>query len=241
MENYYAQFDELMALCQNVKQMVLAHAETLANEKAERVEYSTPSLLLGLYTPTLLLGIGYSNAFKKGKKLKSPGDRTDYFSYEYNAEEKLLRITNHGDSLRFFYCIIEHAGYEWAVPIYLNNGNYYEYPYDVMVTKRDAQGRVLLFGRIRSSMLWLEKYRYSWDDSSTAVCEMWFYRPNLIWSSKAIPVHETGTPAQLWIYRLDLSDPKKTRGELIESYTYDPGYYNSKDDMPPTQIVYKKE
>ena len=82
-----------------------AKAKQFDQQKAKTITYSTPSLLLGLHTPSLLLGIGYSKSFKKGRRLSSPGDRQDYLSYEYDEEGKLIRITDHGDSLKYFYCI----------------------------------------------------------------------------------------------------------------------------------------
>ena len=73
-----------MEYYQEVKKHILDNADFFANKKAENTTYSTPSLLLGLHTPSLILNIGYSGAFKKGRKLTSPGIRSDYFSYEYD-------------------------------------------------------------------------------------------------------------------------------------------------------------
>ena len=241
MTNHYQELDELMDLYQEVKQYVLANAADFASRNADEIIYSTPSLLLGLHTPSLLLGIGYSKAYKKGKKIKSPGDRTDYLSYEYDANGKLIRITDHGDSLKFFYCILERNGFQWAVPIYRYEDHYAAYPYYAKIAKWDDRGRVLNFAQINNAELWIEKYTYDLDDENTAVCEMWNYVPNLSHSSKDKLVSETGSPAQLWIYRLDLKDPKKLSGELIESYKRDvSAYRRTPPCLPPPQIAYKK-
>ena len=80
MENHYQEFDNIMEYYQEAKKYILDNADYFANQKAEKITYSTPSLLLGLHTPSLLLNIGYSGAFKKGRKLNNQRNRSDYFS-----------------------------------------------------------------------------------------------------------------------------------------------------------------
>ncbi len=225
MNNYYHEFDDIMAYYQEAKKYVLDNAEYFADRKAEKTTYSTPSLLLGLHTPSLLLNIGYSSAFKKGKKLNSPGNRSDYFSYEYNQEGNLIRITDHGDSLKFFYCIFEQNGFEWAIPIYRYKDHFCVYPYYSHATKWDNKGRVLTFIRINNAEMWIEEYTYPPELESVALCQKWQYVPNLSHTSNDKSIAETGSPAQLWIYKLDISNPKIITGKMIESYEHDISAY----------------
>ena len=223
MNNYYQEFDLLMDYYHKVRKIVLDNADHLAEKKAEKVIYSTPSALLGLHTPTLLLNIGYSKSFKKGRKLNSPTDRSDYLSYEYDKDGKLLRITDHGDI--FFYCFWEEFGFEWAIPIYRYEDHYYGYPSKAKVSMWDEQGRISVFAQIDNAAMWIEKYSYPTDTPSSAICEQWYYIPDLLHSSKDKSISETGSPAQLWIYRLDITNPKKITGKMIESFERDKSVY----------------
>lgn len=219
--NHYAEFDALIALGRETVGFVLDHAPELTARPAASVGYSTPSLMLGLHTPSLLLGIGYSSAFRKGRKLRSPGDRTDYISYEYDDAGRLLRIIHHDDSLHYRKCFLARGGWEWSVPIFHSGGAWHEYGYYCTCTRRDERGRVLEFGQLRGDyQLILERYRYA-PDGRSAVCEFWWYTPKLKGSDRSVPVTDTGSPADLHIFELDLTDPKKVRGREIESWTHD--------------------
>ena len=48
MENHYQEFDNIMEYYQEAKKYILDNADYFANKKAEKITYSTPSLLLGL-------------------------------------------------------------------------------------------------------------------------------------------------------------------------------------------------
>lgn len=232
--NCYSQLDALLQTHQNVQDYVLAHAAELADAPAHKTIYSTPFLLLGLYTPTLLLGIHYSGAYKKGQKLKSSGNRTDYLSYDYDSDGNLLRIMDHGDGLKFFYCIIRHDGLEWAIPIFRNppDGRYCHYPHYSKFTEWDEQGRVVKFGQIRGNDFLLETYRYDVFEQG-ALCDFWHYIPTLAHSCKSTPLSQAGSPADLYRYRLDLTDPKHISGTLLESYTHD---HSVSCDLIPQKI-----
>lgn len=234
MKNYYQEFDDIMTHYQEAKKYALNNADYFSNRKAENITYSTPSLLLGLHTPTLLLKIGYSSAYKKGKKLNNPGTRSDYLSYEYDEDGKLIRITNHGDSYKFFYCIFEQNGFEWAVPIYRNEDKFCDYPYYTKATKWDDNGNVSTFIQINKYSMWIEKYTYPLDKQSVAICEQWEYVPNLSHSSKSKSIEESGSPAQLWIYELDITNHKKITGKMIESYVHDISAY--RQDSPALHV-----
>ena len=240
MNNYYQEFDQLMEHYHKIKRFVLENADSFATKKAEKIIYSTPSLLLGLHTPSLLLNIGYSSSFKKGKKLNSPGDRSDYLSYEYDQDGKLIRITEHGDSCRFFYCILEQNGFEWAIPIYHYNDQYCAYPYYAKASSWDDQGRISTFAQIDNGSIWIEKYSYPSDAPSIAICEKWYYVPNLSHSSKEKSVAETGSPAQLWVYQLDITNPKKITGKIIESYEHDVSAYRQNPPCLPAPLIHTK-
>ena len=131
MKHPYVLLDEMLHEAHQVQKLVQEQAEALAAVPAHRTVYSTPSLLLGLHTPTLLLGIHYSGAFKKGRKLKSPGQRKDYPSYDSDAEGNLLRITHHNGSLPYTHYFYRRSGREWAVPLFRSetSDQYCFYPY----------------------------------------------------------------------------------------------------------------
>ncbi|MBR2048011.1 MAG: hypothetical protein IJ960_05375 [Oscillospiraceae bacterium] len=223
MKNHYSAFDALMEEARQVQALVLQQADQLMAVPAHKTIYSTPSLLLGLHTPTLLLGIHYSGAFKKGRKLRSPGDRTDYLSYDYDADGNLLRITHRGESPPYTHCFFRKDRREWAVPVYQSktSGQFYHYPYYTFLTEYDRNGRIRYFGMVRGTSLRLEVYRYDIGGPSEALCDYWHYIPELIGSTKAAPLSEAGSPAELWRFQLDLSDPRHIRGVLLESYTQD--------------------
>lgn len=237
MENYYKNLDELFLLYQEAKKYALENAKQFDRQKASAITYSTPSLLLGLYTPSLLLGIGYSKSFKKGKKLSSPGDRQDYLSYEYDENGKLFKIIDHGDRLKFFYCIFEQNGFQWAVPLYRSDDHYCPYPYYTKISQWDDAERISMFAQITNSEIWIEKYTYDAESPRKIICEKWKYVPNLSHSSKAKSISETGSPAELWIYRLDISDSGKITGKMTEAYEHDVSAYRQKPPiLPPPQI-----
>lgn len=240
MKNYYKNFDDLFLLYREAKKYALENAEHFDQLRSASITYSTSSLLLGLHTPSLLLGIGYSKSFKKGRRLASPGNRKDYFSYEYDENGKLFKITDHGDSSKFFYCIFEQNEFQWAVPVYKSDNHYCAYPYYAKMSKWDNEGRISIFAQIRDSVIWLEKYMYDVEAPSKVICEMWNYIPELSHSSKEKSVSETGSPAELWIYNLDITDPKKPTGKMIESYVHDISAYRQKPPcLPPPQIHIK--
>ena len=240
MDNYYENFDELFLLYQEAKKYALEKAKQFDHQKAATITYSTPSLLLGLHTPSLLLGIGYSKSFKKGRRLSSPGNRQDYLTYEYDGNGKLFKITDHGDSLKFFYCIFEQNGFQWAIPLYKSDCHYHSYPYYTKMSKWDNNGRISIFAQIQDSEIWLEKYTYDVEHPSKVICEKWNYIPNLSYSSKAKSISETGSPAELWTYGLDISDTKKITGKMIEAYVHDASAYRLKPPcLPPPQIYIK--
>ena len=240
MENYYENLDELFLLYQEAKKYALEKAKQFDQQKAKTITYSTPSLLLGLHTPSLLLDIGYSKSFKKGRKLSSPKDRQDYLSYEYDESGKLFKITDYGDGLKFFYCIFEQNDFQWAVPIYKSDDQYYLYPYYTKISKWDDAARISIFAQINNSEIWIEKYTYDVEFTSKVICEKWNYIPNLSHSSKTKTISETGSPAELWIYRLDITNPKKIIGKMIEAYEHDVSAYRQKPPiLPPPQIHIK--
>ena len=240
MEIHYQEFDNIMEHYQEAKKYTLDNADYFANKKAEKTTYSTPSLLLGLHTPSLLLNIGYSGAYKKGRKLTSPGNRPDYFSYEYDIDGNLIRITDHGDSSKFFCCIFGQNGFEWAIPIYRYKDHYCAYPYYSHATKWDNTGRVSTFIRINNAEMWIEEYTYPLELQSVAICKKWYYVPNLSHTSKDKSITETGSPAQLWVYKLDITNPKKITGKMIESYEYDVSAYRQNPPVLPAPQIHTK-
>ncbi len=240
MKNYYQDFDDIMTYYQEALKYALDNADYFANKKSTKITYSTPSLLLGLHTPSLLLNIGYSRAYKKGKKLNNPRNRSDYLSYEYDEEGKLIRITDHGDSLKYFYCVFERNGFEWAIPIYRYEEHFCAYPYYAKATNWDDNGNVSTFIQINNAEMWIEKYTYPSDLQFIAICEQWHYVPNLSHSSKSKSIEESGSPAQLWIYELDITNHKKITGKMIESYVHDISAYRQDPPVLPVPQIHTK-
>ncbi len=242
MGNRYEELDELMEWFEKARKYALENAEYFANLKPERVVYSTPSdFILGITCPSLILDIAYSKSFIRGRKLKHCGDRTEYMSYEYDSQGKLIRIYNADGVFTRFSCIFELGGYSWAVPVYKYKGSYKEYPKAEM-TKHDDSGRILVYATFDTAQIWLEKYIYPENDPFTASCQHWNYIPKLAYSDKEKAVFETGSPAQLWIYKLDLRDPKKATGKLTECYKRDVSAYRQKPQvLPPPQLHIKYE
>ena len=223
MKHPYVLLDEMLHEAHQVQKLVQEQAEALAAVPAHRTVYSTPSLLLGLHTPTLLLGIHYSGAFKKGRKLKSPGQRKDYPSYDSDAEGNLLRITHHDGSLPYTHYFYRRSGREWAVPLFRSetSDQYCFYPYYTFFTEYDPSGRIRYFGMVRGHELRVESYRYDLDSEQFALCDYWQYIPTRIGSVQTAALWETGSPAQLWRFVLDLSDPKHISGKKAASITRD--------------------
>ena len=242
MVNYYENFDELFLLYQEAKKYAFENAKQFDEQKAATITYSTPSLLLGLHTPSLLLGIGYSKSFKKGRRLSSPGERQDYLSYEYDENGKLFKIIDHGDSLKFFYCVFEQNGFQWAIPLYKSDNHYCPYPYYTKISKWNSDGKISIFAQITDAELWIEKYAYNIESPNKVICEKWNYVPNLSYSNKSKSIWETGSPAELWIYNLDITDHNKITGKMIEAYERDVSAYRQKPPcLPPPQIHIKSD
>ena len=241
MINHYNEFDDLMSYFNEARKYALENAEHFENIKSNRVDYSTPSdFYYGIYTPSLILKIAYSKTYTKGRKLKNIGNREEYMSYEYDDSNRLIKISEHGENSTTFCCIFQLNNFEWIIPVYKYKNRYCEW-YKAEMRKYDEYGRISIYARFDTAQVWLEKYTYSQDNALSAICEFWNYMPNLSHSSKNKSVSETGSPAQLWIYKLDLSDPKKANGELIESYSRDVSAYRQKPPcLPPPQISYKK-
>ena len=241
MMNHYNEFDDFMSYFNDARKYALENAERFENIKSNRVEYSTPSdFYYGIHTPSLILKIAYSKSYTKGRKLKNIDNREEYMSYEYDDSGRLIKISEHGENSTTFCCIFQMNDFEWIIPVYKYKGHYSEW-YRAEMRKYDEYGRILIYARFNTAQVWLEKYTYSQDNPQSAVCEFWNYIPTLSHSSKDKSVSETGSPAQLWIYKLDLSDSKKVNGELIESYTRDSSAYRQKPPcLPPPQISYKK-
>ena len=241
MINHYNDFDDLMIYFNDARKYALENAERFENIESNRVDYSTPSdFYYGIHTPSLILKIAYSKSYTKGRKLKNIGNREEYMSYEYDDSDRLIKISEHGEKSTTFCCIFQLNDFEWIIPVYKYNDHYCEW-YKAEMRKYDEHGRILIYARFDTAQVWLERYTYSTDNSQNAVCEFWNYIPNLSHSSKNKSVSETGSPAQLWIFELDLSNPKKVNGELIESYTRDSSAYRQKPPcLPPPQILYKK-
>ena len=242
MENYYESLDKLFLLYQEAKQYALEKAKQFDEQKAATITYSTPSLFLGLHTPSLLLGIGYSKSFKKGKRLSTPGERQDYLSYEYDENGKLFKITDHGDSLKFFYCVFEQNEFQWAIPLYKSDNRYYPYSYYTKISKWNNDGKISIFAQITDYEILIEKYNYDENIPNKVICEKWNYVPNLSHSSKSKSICETGSPAELWIYSLDITDSKKIIGKMLEAYEHDISAYRKKPPcLPPPQIHIKSD
>ena len=237
MQNYYQEFDDLMNYFQEARQYALDNAEHFASIKSDHVVYSTPSdFFFGIHTPSLALNIAYSKSFVKGRKLKTPGDRQEYMSYEYDNDDRLIKVSYHGMESNSFTCIFYLNGYEWAVPIYKYNGRYCE-TYKAEIRKYDDCGRILIYAMISTAQIWLEKYIYPENDPLTAICEQWNYIPKLSHSSKDKSISETGSPAQLWIYKLDITNPKKVTGKMIEAFERDGSACRQKPScLPPPQV-----
>ena len=241
MINHYNEFDDLMSYFNEARKYALENAEHFENIKSNRVDYSTPSdFYYGIYTPSLILKIAYSKSYTKGRKLKNIGNREEYMSYEYDDSNRLIKISEHGENSTTFCCIFQLNNFEWIIPVYKYKNRYCEW-YKAEMRKYDEYRRISIYARFDTAQVWLEKYTYSQDNALSTICEFWNYMPNLSHSSKNKSVSETGSPAQLWIYKLDLSDPKKANGELIESYSRDVSAYRQKlPCLPPPQISYKK-
>ena len=241
MINHYNEFDNLMSCFNDARKYALENAQRFENIESNRVDYSTPSdFYYGIHTPSLILKIAYSKSYTKGRKLKNIGNREEYMSYEYDDSDRLIKISEHGEKSTTFCCIFQLNDFEWIIPVYKYNDHYCE-RYKAEMRKYDEHGRILIYARFDTAQVWLERYTYSTENPQNAVCEFWNYIPNLSHSSKNKSVSETGSPAQLWIYKLDLSDLKKVNGELIESYTRDSSAYRQKPPcLPPPQISYKK-
>ena len=242
MANHYQEFDDLISCFNDARKYALDNAEYFENIKSSRVEYSTPSdFYYGIQTPSLILKFAYSKQYTKGRKLKNIGKRKEYTSYEFDDADRLIKISDHGENSTTFGCVFQLNGFEWVVPVYQYKDRYCEW-YKAEMRKYDSFGRISLYARFDTSQIWLEKYTYPENDSPNAICEFWNYIPRLSHSSKDKTVSETGTPAQLWIYALDFSDPEKINGELIESYQRDTSAYRQKPPcLPPPQISYKKD
>ncbi len=241
MINHYNEFDDLMSYFNDARKYALENAEHFENIKSNRVDYSTPSdFYYGIHTPSLILKLAYSKSYTKGRKLKNIGNREEYMSYEYDDFDRLIKISEHGEKTTTFYCIFQLNDFEWVIPVYKYIDHYSEW-YKGEMRKYDEYGRISIYARFDTAQVLLERYTYSQDNTQSAICEFWDYIPNLSHSSKDKSVSETGSPAQLWIFELDLSDPKKINGELIESYTRDFSAYRQKPPcLPPPQISYKK-
>lgn len=241
MINHYNDFDDLMIYFNDARKYALENAERFENIESNRVDYSTPSdFYYGIHTPSLILKIAYSKSYTKGRKLKNIGNREEYMSYEYDASDRLIKISEHGEQSTTFSCIFQLNDFEWIIPVYKYKGHYSE-RYKGEMRKYDDRGRISIYARFDTAQVWIEKYFYSQNNPQSAICEFWNYIPNLSHSSKNKSVSETGSPAQLWIFELDLSNPKKVNGELIESYTRDSSAYRQKPPcLPPPQILYKK-
>ena len=242
MVNHYQEFDDLIICFNDARKYALDNAEHFENMKSSRIEYSSPSdFYYGIHTPSLILKMAYSKQYTKGKKLKNIGNREEYMSYEYDDSDRLIKISEHSEKSLTFCCIFQLNDLEWIIPVYKYNNRYCEW-YKAEMRKYDAFGRISLYARFDTAQIWLEKYTYSENDSENAICEFWNYIPNLSHSSKDKSVSETGSPAQLWIYELDLSDPQKVSGELIGSYERDASAYRQKPPcLPPSQILYKRD
>ena len=241
MINHYNDFDDLMIYFNDARKYALENAERFENIESNRVDYSTPSdFYYGIHTPSLILKIAYSKSYTKGRKLKNIGNREEYMSYEYDASDRLIKISEHGEQSTTFSCIFQLNDFEWIIPVYKYKGHYSE-RYKGEMRKYDDRGRISIYARFDTAQVWIEKYFYSQNNPQSAICEFWNYIPNLSHSSKNKSVSETGSPAQLWIFELDLSNTKKVNGELIESYTRDSSAYRQKPPcLPPPQILYKK-
>ena len=240
MINHYYEFDDLISCFNNARKYALENADRFENIKSNRVEYSTPSdFYYGIHTPSLILRLAYSKSHTKGRKLKNTGKREEYLSYEYDDSNRLIKISEHGEKSTTFYCIFQLNDFEWLIPVYKYNDHFSEW-YKGEMRKYDEHGRISIYARFDTSQIWLERYIYPQNNPQIATCEFWNYIPNLSHSSKNKSVSETGSPAQLWIFELNLSDPKKVNGELIESYTRDFSVYRQKPPiLPPPQIHIK--
>ena len=88
--------------------------------------------------------------------------------------------------------------------------------------------------------LWIEEYTYPPELQSVAIWKKWYYVPNLSHTSKDKSIAETGSPAQLWIYKLDITNPKKITGKMIESYEYDVSAYRKNPPVLPAPQIHTK-
>ena len=241
MENHYQEFDDLIICFNDARKYALDNAEYFENIKSSCVEYSTLSdFYYGIHTPSLILKIAYSKQYTKGRKLKNIVRREEYMSYEYDDSGRLIKISNHGENSTTFGCVFQLNGFEWVVPVYQYKNRYCEW-YKAEMRKYDECGRISIYARFDTAQIWLERYTYPQSNPQSAICEFWNYVPNLSHSNKNKSVLETGSPAQLWIFELDLSDPEKITGELVESYERDTSAYRQKPPcLPPPQVSYKK-
>ena len=71
-------------------------------------------------------------------------------STEYDENGKLFKIINHGDRLKFFYCIFEQNGFQWAVPLYKSDDHYCPYPYYTKISQWDNAERISIFAPVSS-------------------------------------------------------------------------------------------
>lgn len=240
MINHYNEFDNLMSCFNNARKYALENAELFENIKSNRVEYSTLSdFYYGIHTPSLILKIAYSKQHTKGRKLKNIGNREEYMSYEYDDSNRLIKISEHSEQSTTFSCIFQLNDFEWIIPVYKYKGHYSEW-YKGEMRKYDEQGRISIYARFDTCQIWLERYNYPQNNPQRATCEFWNYVPELSHSSKDKLVSETGSPAQLWVFELDLGDMKKINGKLIEAYKRDFSAYRQKPPiLPPPQIHIK--
>ncbi len=241
MINHYQEFDDFMNYFEEARKYALDNAEYFSNIKSDNVVYSTPSdFLFGIHMPSLVLELAYSKSFRKGKIFKNLGDRKEYMSYEYDDRNQLIKISSYDEDSFSFCCIFRLNGFQWAVPVYKYKDHYCEL-YKAEMLKYDEHGRISVYALFDTAQIWMEKYTYSQNEPLTAVCEHWNYIPKLSHSSKDKLVSETGSPAELWVYKLDTSDSNKITGELVESYTRDVSAYRQNPPcLPPPQISYKK-
>ena len=163
-------------------------------------------------------------------------------SVEYDENGKLFKIIDHGDSLKFFYCVFEQNGFQWAIPLYKSDNHYCPYPYYTKISKWNSDGKISIFAQITDAELWIEKYAYNIESPNKVICEKWNYVPNLSHSNKSKSIWETGSPAELWIYNLDITEHNKITGKMIEAYERDVSAYRQKPPcLPPPQIHIKSD
>lgn len=222
LNNKYTWLDGMLNEYARMKEKALQQGPLLLMASTSQVAYSTPSMYLGLCSASLLTTDTEGFSVKRTRMLRAPGKRKNYIRYEYDNAHRvncLYHIQN--EKMEYIDVILRDDTTEWVIPLTKSENGYCHYPYYGFMIERLPNEQVKYFAYMDGLAIWCESYRYSTEYAQEIICEKWYYVPQRKGSHPVIPVQRTGSPADLWRYRLIKEGGKIVRCELIESYTHD--------------------